>query len=35
MHRLILLPLRLNKLRGKPSLELVAVEALHVVSLLE
>ena len=33
--RLIMLPFRLDELRGEPPLELVAVEALHVVGLLE
>jgi len=33
--RLIMLPLRLDEFRGEPPLELVAVEALHVVGLLE
>ena len=33
--RLIMLPFRIDELRGEPPLELVAVEALHVVGLLE
>ena len=33
--RLIMLPFRFDELRGEPPLELVAVEALHVVGLLE
>jgi len=35
MQSLVLLPLRLDELRGEPPLQLVAVEALHVIGLLE